>query len=174
MFTTGIDQVLERHLQPVEAPEELWRRVQSARTRPSRAFSGRLAWALAALVPLLAVVWTLRVTQERLGEIRCGDAAEMRRWIAAKTDLDVPLRPSPAIRLESARVLASVAVPTVELSFRTGEHAATLRVSRTVPGHGGASGHHFVNRDSWMVGNQVYVIDCPEDPRAGCTLCHAL
>ena len=180
MFTTdareiGIERVLDRQLQRVEAPEELWYRVQTRRVPRPRLTVGRLAWALAALVPLAMVVWTLRVSQERLGEIRCGDAAEMRRWISTKTGLNIPLRQSAAVRLESARVLASAAVPAVEVAFHSGDRAVTLRVSRSVSRQGAAApGHQFVTRDSWVMGDQVYVIDCPGDPAAGCTLCHAL
>ncbi|HLJ51075.1 MAG TPA: hypothetical protein VKU01_33940 [Bryobacteraceae bacterium] len=177
MYTTetreiGIGRVLDRQLRRVEAPEELWRRIQAGRVSPPRPFNVRIAWALAAMVPLLAVAWTLRVSQQRLSEIRCGDASEMRSWIRAKTGLDVPLQRSASLRLESARVLASAAVPAVEITYHAGDRTGTLRVSKAAGRR--AAGHKFVSRDSWVMSDQAFVIDCPGDPRAGCTLCHAL
>jgi hypothetical protein len=49
--------LLSKELGRVSAPEELWERIQYPQVARSRGVGRRLAWALAACVPVVAMVW---------------------------------------------------------------------------------------------------------------------
>ena len=191
---------LSRHLGPVQAPDELWDRVngtdvsQRVYTLASRKHVG-WRWAAAALATV-AVVAGITVWQNReisgeeravlaLGrapdqlEFRSENLAEIRTWVKNGTGLDVPMpgRTSPVVRMIGARVNRA-GVPTAEIAYRVGDADVSLVVSR-IPQEGDGR-HQFVKSgtyhgssfQSWTMRGQMYTI-ASADAKVGCLLCHS-
>ncbi len=171
MQQTWLQPMLANRLGYVPAPEELWDRIQRPRAVHRAGSAPRWTWALAAAsFAILAVLAALPSS-----EFRSDRPAEIRAWVRRSTGLDVAMleQPSPAIRIVSARVVKSD-IPTVEIAYRAGRHAATLRVSKSdAPDsvrHQGADGSA-----SWTMRGQTYLLACadPADLQVACKLCHS-
>jgi len=186
-----LEPALRRDLSKVEAPAELWERVQRPAVVGRETGSRPVAWAIAAVVFGVAGVLGLRAHEshaagaavaERAGgaEFLSGNPVQIRGWVRSSTGLDLALPAvlDPSIHLMGARVV-NPAVPAVEVSYRVGSHEATLLVARS---SGSAGARHAdlrtVNNDgkiTWVMHGQVYTLLCvnPEDARVACLLCHA-
>ena len=185
-----LEPVLRRDLNRVEAPAELWERVQRPAAVRQESGVRPLAWVVAAVLFVVAGVLGLRAHEshaagaavgERGGtEFLSGDPAQIRGWVRSSTGLDLALPEvlEPSVQLLSARVV-NPAVPAVEVSYRVGSREATLLVARS---SGSAGARHAdlrtVNSDgkiTWVMHGQMYTLLCvnPEDARVACLLCHA-
>jgi hypothetical protein len=178
-----LEPALASSLGAVEAPEELWERLQNPRALRSAGSIRGLAWTLAAASALLAILWGLYPRREGNLELRSDEVAEVRRWVKDNTGLEIPLaaNPSPLVRLVGARVV-SKAPPTAEITFKVGDRDVTLVVSKAVRTPGQVA-HRFLTSESyrdakvssWTMRGQLYTLACatPGDLRAACLLCHA-
>jgi hypothetical protein len=183
-----IEEILERELTRVEAPSELWDRVENPRQRKT-ARPG-LTWALAALVAVvLVVVSALRlvggsaddlaiqaaVQEPEQLDFRSAEATEVRDWVRVHSGFDVPLadRLPQSIRLDGARTRGE----TVEVDYLVDGRRAALLVSKAGVGFGSAS-HALVGRDSqavsWTMRGRLFTLACavPGDLEAACLVCH--
>jgi hypothetical protein len=196
MSEVRIEPVLERHLGPVTAPDELWKRIQYPKAPRQQAFHLRLVWALPAGLLVLAMMWAIYPGPEvhstqALGmralsrgpadlEFRSAEAGEIQAWVKTRTGLDVPIlaEPAPTIRLLGAQVVTGRTMM-AEVGYRIGDRDAVLLISKadsTRTGNGRHSGPFGDTRYfSWAMGGQVYTLACatPEDLRVACQLCHA-
>jgi hypothetical protein len=195
---------LKRHLGPVQAPEELWDRVQSTRVvthvvklRPNRGMAWRWAAAALAVVAVVAGValWANRsITSEERAiralsrtpeqlQFRSDDLAEIRHWVKAGSDLDIPLRgqPAPAVHLIGASLTRQGThngAQAVEISYRVGEMDATLVISKATGDGDGrhafvkSGSYHGANFQSWTMRGEMFTI-AAADARVGCLLCHS-
>jgi hypothetical protein len=172
----------------------LWDRIQEQRT-PRRDSSFRL-WAIAAalLLTVSAVVaWRISLARdpvsamERLAQrelagphefdFRSGDASEIRTWVKARTNIDIELPESSAVRLLGARLIRLDGSPVAAVGYQVGDSAATLLVCRKRSG-ASTTKHVFSRVESrlltWTMREQVYTIaSASKDPQAACLLCHA-
>jgi hypothetical protein len=193
---------LRRHLSPVQAPDELWDRVQGADSSQrvyalrSRKQAGSVwQWAAAALATVAIAagitVWQNRAisgeeravralsrTPDQL-DFRSENLTEVRTWVKSGTGLDVPMpgQTSPAVRMIGALV-NKAGVPTAEIAYRVGDADVSLVVSR-IPQEGDGR-HQFVKSgsyhgssfQSWTMRGQMYTI-ASADAKVGCLLCHS-
>jgi hypothetical protein len=176
----GMEDVLDRHLGQVSAPEELWRRVQSGvRPQRSRPVSRRLIWSMAAALVAGGAAWALH---PRPGaEIQSANAVEIRQWVKTNAGLDVPLRDSSAVRLIGAHVTNRVnETAAAEIAYRAGDRDAILAVSKSpvdTDTHLAAVGeaHSGAKQISWTMGRQSFTVACddPDQAHAACLLCHS-
>ena len=155
MDKSWMEPVLERHLGPVPAPEELWDRVRGPR-RKTAVFGWKLAFAAMLVV---ATGWALHprgvsIESERAGEIR--------EWVRARTGLDVPLAAS--ARVCGGRVVGGSA----EIRYRVRDREAILLVAKA---ERFTAGHEFVSRSSWILRGQSYTVSAA-DLQTACVLCH--
>lgn len=177
----ALEDVLDRHLGPVAAPEELWRRVHSGSRPPrSRPVSRRWIWTTAFAMVAGGAAWALHPRPNV--ELRSSSASQLREWVKARTDLDVPLRDSPSVRLIGAHLTNRLTSPAaaVEIVYRAGDHEGTLAV---VKSPGSADNHRSVVNESrsgaklvsWTMRGQAYAVSCddPDQARAACLLCHS-
>jgi hypothetical protein len=163
-----LEPLLTQNLERVEAPAELWNRIQAPPPRVTPAPRGRPAfvWALAValLVVSAAVAWKfharldgtlssevlaakeLQRGSERL-EFRSEKAEEIQAWIKGRTDLDIPLLPEPAasIHFVGASVAAWEPVPTAEVVYRVGDREGVLLVSKADAKLSGNATHRFLS-----------------------------
>jgi hypothetical protein len=147
MYKSWIEPVLDRHMAPVAAPDELWDRVRHPVERRPIAY-----WKLAfAMLVVVATGWALHPRSTSMESERAG---EISRWINARCGLSVPLLPSEEVRLLGARQVGAGAA---EIRYRLHEHESTLLVSKIDQG-----GHH----------GQAYMI-VSADLQNACLLCHA-
>lgn len=174
----GLEEILDRHLGQVTAPEELWRRVaQGARPERSRPIAQRLAWsmsyAMVAAMVAAGLAWTLHPHPN--AAITSRNASEIRTWVQAKTGLEVPLRDSASVTLVGAHMTNHA----VEIAYRTGGHEGTLAVERSsgrVDNHRSAvEGSAEAKLISWTMRGQNFILACddPEQAHAACVLCHS-
>jgi anti-sigma factor RsiW len=195
-----LEPLLTRNLGRTEAPAELWVRIQASPPPvPKRKFVSGWAWAFAAaalLVVTAVLVWQLRLRPEALAaralqrgaaglEFRSEQSAAIRAWVKDRTGLDVPLLANPpaSIRLVGASVADWGRTPTAEVVYRVGGRDAVLLVSKADPKLAGAASHRFLNSgqyqgarvSSWLMHGQLCTLACPipQNPQAGCLLCHA-
>lgn len=178
-----LESALSRELGKVEAPAELWERIQKP-VAIRRETGGRpLAWVFAAVLFLVAGALGLRVRESHAAgpaELRSADATLIRNWVRSNTGLDLALPEvlGSSIHLEGARVV-NPAAPSVEVSYQAGGREATLLVARAA----GSSGIRHadlraVSNDgkiTWIMNGQVYTLSSagPEEARVACLLCHA-
>lgn len=179
-----LEQALSRDLTKVEAPPELWERVQPGAEIRREQGARPLVWAFAAALSALALVLGMRHEPHAAGvavaaELQSGDPTEIRAWAKRSAGLDIalPAALEPSVQLLSARVV-NPAAPAVEVSYRVRGQAATLLVAR----NSGPMGMRHADlrtlnndgRISWVLHGQVYTLTCfnPEDARAACLLCH--
>jgi hypothetical protein len=189
-----LETVLRRDLSGVEAPAELWERVQRPvelhRKTGAQAGLKPLALTFAAVLFVMAGVWGMRaheshaagpVLAERAGlALQSGDPVQIRAWVRSNTGLDLALPEvlEPSVRLIGVKVV-NAATPAVEVAYRVGDREATLLVARS---SGSAGVRHADLRNvknngriSWVMHGQVCTLLCanPEDARLACLLCHA-
>jgi len=173
-----IETVLERKLDRVAAPEELWDRIDNrsltvaAQTErlPNRDRKGAvLAWTLVAATLVIVLVWGLRPRRDLV--LRSDSAAQIREWVQANAGLDIPLLGHSAqVRLTGARLVRG----DVEIACRVGDHQAKLLVSKgnSTLQHGAQPTKATV---SWGMAGRVYTLASatPEDLKIACLLCHS-
>ncbi len=152
MKENWIENLLDRELRPMAAPDELWDRIH--RPQPAPILRWRLAFAL---VIAVATAWALH---PRAVAIQSERASEIHDWVKSRTGLDVPLAPSSSVKLCGARVSGHSA----EIQFRTGVHDATLLVAKA--DHAAAT--HEFSSNSWTLRGQTY----SSADRTACLLCH--
>jgi hypothetical protein len=163
-----IKPLLAQNLERVEAPPELWNRVQTPPPVTGlRSSSPAFVWAAATgllLVVTAAVAWKIHarldgtLSNEVLAakelqrgseniEFRSDKAEEIQAWIKGRTDLDIPLLPEPAgsIRLVGASVAAWQPVPTAEVVYRVGDREEVLLVAKADPKLSGNASHRFLS-----------------------------
>jgi len=194
---------LARRLGPVAAPESLWDRIQQQQVpRRDRPVSWAL-WPIAAALLLIAsggAAWRIVMAREtgiaRLAEqelraiadnsrnldFRSDDAAEIRTWVKAKTNIDIELPAGrSAVRLLGACVIRMKGSPVAAVAYRVGDDAAALLViekgstttsSRHIfSGVEAAGGTRLI---SWSMRQQEYMIAFAgtKDPHGACLVCH--
>jgi hypothetical protein len=169
-----IETMLERKLDRVAAPAELWDRIDNrsltvaARKEHVRAVE-KLAWTLVAAMLLVALAWGLRPRRDLV--FQSDSAAQIREWVQANAGFDVPLLGSGQVRLTGARLMRG----NVEIACRVGDHQAKLLVSK-----GNSSTRHGSepararSTASWGMSGRLYTLACvtPEDLKIACLLCH--
>ncbi len=193
-----LEPLLTEHLGHVAAPQELWDRVQAPRPLAVRSSRRQIfVWAVAAaalLVVTAAAMWQFRLRPEAIAalalrrgagqlEFRSEEAGAIRAWVKERTGLVIPLLADPpaSIRLVGASVSDAGRTPTAEVVYRVGGRDAILLVSKADPKLTGShrflsSGHYQGARVStWVMRGQLCTLACPipQNPQAGCLLCHA-
>ena len=156
-----IEQELERSLRRVSAPDELWDRIQSPQRSRVRVRTRFMALATVPVVMFVALLGSHQSSNPAI-QFRSSDASEIRAWVRANADLDVPLHDG---NLAGASM---VAPHTVEIAYNAGGHKVSLLVSNTPERDRRASASI-----SWSAGGQTYFLACaePQYLRA-CALCH--
>ena len=178
---------LQRGLHPVNAPAELWNRVQGAQAAPSNPSNRGLVWAMAAAVTLAAVALSWVRSPDETAALRalnndpesvafhCQNPAQLRAWVRAKTGLDLPMRAElpPSIALIGAQTLDGSGE--VEVAYRAADRDAVLLVSRADSGPASVSHSHASgNVSSWVMAGQRFTLASasPADLQLACKLCH--
>lgn len=201
---------LARQLGPVAAPEALWNRIALAPQEPVRHPRAEPVWllwpAIAAIFVLACagLLWELAqargpmrdTTQLTPRELRMlasttrgfdfasDNPAALRRWVKSNTgiDIEMPAAPSGTVRLLGARLATVRGMLIASISYKVGDDAATLFVSRRL-GAGwrlAAAKHVFAKSEpdlvTWNMGRQVYTIAFAGtgDQRGACKLCHVM
>jgi hypothetical protein len=161
MHREWIEPALERHLDRVAAPEELWERVRNPVVREKKGVHRSVnAARLGACATVLLAIY-LFVGHRGM---RSGDALQIRAWVKDKTGIDVPLRAHAAgVQLTGARVARG----SVEIAYRVGKRDGKLMVG----GRPSASGARVF---TWSMDGRMYTLECatPEDLKVACNLCH--
>jgi hypothetical protein len=174
---------------------------QAETVAPPAGFGWKLAFAAAGTLALAAgVFWMVHEPRDPIGEnetlaaralsggpekldFRSEAAPEVRAWVKSHAGLDVPL---PVNTIASVKLLGAHVTPgknTVEILYQVEGKSAVLTVAKADPEVAGDGAHRFLGgaqRDgarmsSWTMRGQMYTVACPypQDPRAGCLLCHA-
>ncbi len=185
-----LEPLLTENLEPVQAPAELWNRIQTPPpVTPARSSRPVFVCAMAAalLVVMAAVAWKFHAGDGTLSsevlaakalqrgsdqlEFRSEKAEEIQAWIKGQTDLDVPLLPEPAasIHLVGASVASWEPSPTAEIVFRVGDREELLLVSKADAKLSGTATHRFVSSgqyrgarvSSWLMRGQLCTLACP-------------
>jgi hypothetical protein len=189
-----LEMELARRLRPVAAPEALWDRIHEPRT-PPRASSFRL-WPIAAALLLMGsgvVAWRISLARDPVSametlaerelsgpqryDLYSSDPLEIRTWVKAKTNVDLEMPGSGAVRLLGARLIRLDGEPVAAVGYKVGDSAATLLVCRKRSA--AATSKHVFSRMNarvltWTMRAQVYTIaSAAKDPQAACLLCHA-
>ena len=199
-----LEMELARQLGPVAAPESLWDRIQQ-REAPRRASPVDWAlWPIAAALLLIAsggAAWRLitaydagvgiaKLAEHELRAIaensrsldfRSDDAAEIRTWVKAKTNIDIELPAGrAAVRLLGACVIRLKGIPVAAVAYRVGDDAAALLVMKK--GSAATPRHVFSRVESagsarlisWSMRRQEYMIAFAgtKDPHGACLVCH--
>jgi hypothetical protein len=181
-----LENELQQGLRRVEAPPELWDRIQAPPQVPrSNESSQRLVWALAVTVVLAAVALSLVRSPDEVFAIQalasdsrriafhCQNPAELRAWVKANTGFDVPLRAAPPAQIQL--IGAGAMEGRVEVAYRAGNRDAVLVVSRANSGSANVP-HSLVsgNVSSWVMSGQRFTLACndPADLQLACKLCH--
>jgi hypothetical protein len=192
-----LEEELIHHLGPVEAPEELWNRIQAPPVRRRSNALGWAAWPVAALLAITAVTATVRqvmrahapvddlnaLATDELRELgsdpqkldfHSSDPLAIQTWVTAKTNLRLTLPTSNgAVRLLGARLIERDRAPIAAVAYRVGEERAALLISRATSGEGTARHVFTKGLSSWSMRGQVYSLACSaKDPRVACVLCH--
>jgi hypothetical protein len=170
-----IETELERKLDRVAAPEELWERIDSrsltVAVQTERPRLQVLAWASVAAMLVVVLVFGLRPRRDLVMQSDSG--TQIREWVKANAGLDIPLLGRPGkVRLTGARLVRG----DVEIACRVGDHQAKLLISKgnSTLQHGAepTKAHGMV---SWGMAGRVYTLACaaPEDLKIACQLCHS-
>jgi hypothetical protein len=191
--------ILRRDLAQVEAPAELWYRVQGASAAAPRHPRRPLAWTLAVALVIVAAVLAVRAREEPAPlaasaagvvepariEFQSGDPAQIRAWLNRKAGIDVALPGvlEPSIRLLGASVV-NRSEPAIQVVYMAGDREATLLVEKT--SQSSAIRHADLRAEpnasgkiTWVMRGQRYTLQCfepggfgREDARIACLLCH--
>ncbi len=179
-----IETVLERKLDRVAAPRELWDRINKNQNQHRQEclchtgstgilacvdFKRKLVWTLVAAMLVVVLVWGFRPRRDLV--MQSDSATQIREWVKANAGLDVPLPGhSASVRLTGARVMRG----DVEIACRVGDHQAKLLVSKgnSTLQHGAQPTRATV---SWGMADRVYTLASatPEDLKIACLLCHS-
>ena len=150
---------LSRHLGPVQAPEQLWDRVQNPRQSPlpnaPRPWFPRIAWAAAAVAVIVGgVTWSLHhkpagpalapnetfalngfAEGSKSLDLQSSEAPQIKTWIHDGAGLDVPLptRTAAFVQVIGAKMVRKD-VPTAQISYRVRDMPVTLVVSKAPEG----------------------------------------
>lgn len=177
---------LSRQLCPVSAPDALWDRIHEQR-RPLRVRPQRhLMWsaALALLIIATGMFWRLGVTGDPTEQITSSDAQQIRTWIKAKSNIDIPLPDRPTFgRILGARIVRLQQYSVAVVNYKVGSQSATMMVTnRPVtnesqnPGHTSPRVTQTANATlySWSLGPDNYTIAFTgaKESAAACLLCH--
>jgi hypothetical protein len=196
-----IDLQLSHHMAPVAAPDALWNKVSQAkaprRESPARPSSSpAFALPLVATVILtlgLSAMWLLARTHPRWQDLQhlaaeqlynsdplqleSANADEIAVWMRREAGIALrlhggnPAGGNPDVRLLGARVIRFGGSRIGAVSYRVGEHRATMLVARAAGGSGISAGPGPLackGRD------QVLAVACsnPSQPELACLLCH--
>ncbi len=137
---------LARQFSPVSAPDTLWNRIHEQR-RPLRVRPQRhLMWSAAALALLIiatGMLWRLGVTRDPSEEISSTDAQQIRSWVKAKSNIDIPFPDRPTLgRLVGARIIRLQQYSVAVINYRVGSESATMTVTdRHATGESRNPGH---------------------------------
>ena len=188
-----IDAELSRHLRPLAAPDDLWRRVQ---TSPgAKAHKPRwLRWSVATTVAatcalsylstdpdsrshLVKMAWRQLASGSETVDFRSSDPVEIRAWIEANAGLDIPLASAHSVQFIGVALLQKTPCM-VCVSYRVGNEKGELLAARG--GFGGPK-HPSIRQTSfkgatiisWVAAGQTYAVATHiEVLRAACVLCH--
>lgn len=112
---------LRQSLRPVNAPPELWDRIQTQRTESPRATNRPLVWAMASAVVIMTVglsaIQRNNVAFQTLAGDRCQNPAQLRAWVRAKADVSRSLQLTGAQTIDGARGVKSVPVNRADLQL---------------------------------------------------------
>ena len=189
-----IDLQLSHHMAPVAAPDALWNKVSQADVvkKVPRRESPVFALPLVATVILtlaLSAMWLLARTHPRWVDLQhlaaeqlynsdplqleSANADEIAVWMRREAGIALRLPGgNPDVQLLGARVIRFGGSRIGAVSYRVGEHRATLLVARAAGGGGGISAGSgplaCKGRD------QVLAVACsnPSQPELACLLCH--
>ena len=90
-----LEAILTRHLHPVNAPEDLWERLnypREPRRAKSRRGAARLAWGAAAVVLLASSAVGLHVYVQSpvaSGRLQANETVRFRAWVKSATGVDI-------------------------------------------------------------------------------------
>jgi hypothetical protein len=175
-MTSGLDLELQRQLQRVSAPQELWRRIQTGtRTKGVPRVRWHL-WASAATAALV-LFFLMRGTADKL-DFRSNDPEQIRAWVQSHAGIDVPLVSGRFVRFIGVALLPD-SRHAVCVSYRVGGNKGKLVIAGG--GSGGPKhtsmrylsygGAHIL---AWVAAGQSYAIAAPpENLQLTCALCHA-
>ena len=169
-----LEDALRKHLGPVNAPAELWERVQEGQAGQA-VWRFPMAWAAAAVMLVMAVAgWALWRTGTRPTEIRSANATEVHDWVLVNSGLDVPLaaKPSSLVEILGASIDRAGKLIAI-ITYQVGEMRATLLVSKDSSGRSPHKGTEMAS--TWTMGGQSYTLAVagPGDLRTACLLCHS-
>jgi hypothetical protein len=187
---------LVRNLEPVSAPDELWRRIQHPRVVRVQKPAAWLPVAVVPVVILIALVWGFlphRTLSARALAIQALDrgpenlelqsetSSDIRAWVKTRTGLELPL-PSETSRMVRLKGVCAVKGG-VQVAYRVSGHNAALVVSKASQEMNGDGKHRFVKCESsgstrvssWIMRGQLYTLaySAPGNLRDECLLCHA-
>ena len=193
----GFEEELSRHLMPVAAPEELWKRIQTgsqakATVKPRKSVLWALPAAITAVIALLCVSPRPGSTLDLAGvasrelasgserfDLRSSDPLQIRAWVKARAGINIPLQSSHSVEFIGVTLLHEPRCAAVCVSYRVGNLNAKLLVAR-----GGTRGPKHPSEQqtsykgatvmSWVSGGQTYVIASPplQNSHIACLLCH--
>jgi hypothetical protein len=170
-----IETVLERKLDRVVAPRELWDRIDNrsltVAVQTERPRLPVLVWTFVAAMLVVVLVWGFRPRRDLV--MQSESATQIREWVKVNAGLDVPLLGHSAqVRLTGARLMRG----DVEIACRVGDHQAKLLVSKGNLSlqHGGQP-TKARSSVSWGMAGRSYTLACatPEDLKIACLLCHS-
>jgi hypothetical protein len=188
-----MDLQLSHHMAPVAAPDALWNKVSQAdvvRKVPRRQTSAFALPLVATVILTLAIsaMWLLARTHPRWQDLQhlavaqlynsdplqleSANADEIAVWMRREAGIALRLHGgNPDVRLLGARVIRLGGSRIGAVSYRVGEHRATMLVARAAGGSGISAGPGPLackGRD------QVLAVACsnPSQPELACLLCH--
>ena len=195
-YRSELERELAVCLEPVEAPEALWDRVEAALDpRPQRRVSPLKIAAALLVAAAASAAWYWRQVPRDLEraalrahadwsrnpgglDLRTSDPAELRDWMAAKAKLRCVIPLVRSIELVGARVLAA---HRAAVFYRADGHPATLVIAaadnpataKRIIRHAGPVAE--VKVFTWQARGQEYALvsSTPGDGRRACAICHA-
>lgn len=190
-MTNRLDLELQRQLRPVDAPEELWARIQ---TRTRAKHTPNLRWLAGAFAGAAIVLCCLMLRSNATGHLaktaaqelaarservdfRSNDPAQIRAWVRSRAGMDVPLASAGSVRFLGVALLQESPC-VVCVSYRIGGKRGDLVIAR-----GGSRGpkhssmQHLSSGNAsilaWAAAGQTYVVAAPVDNlQLTCSLCH--
>jgi hypothetical protein len=187
--TSWLEAELARQLCPVSAPDALWNRIHEQR-RPLRVRPERrliAIWSVAAIALLIVAAgmfWRMGVTGDPSEQITSNDPQQIRSWVKAKSNIDIPLPDQPTLgRLVGARIIRMQQYSVAIVNYRVGRQSAMMLVTdRPATGETRNPGHTSPRVSnaggmalySWTLGPDNYTLafSNAKEPRAACLLCH--